>query len=130
MRRASINRARSLCLGILLATLVAYGLGIGSKGEASATHPLAAPATLDVPVTATGQPEIYFVPDVVDQFDKLALRPDGLAFGIGGSPNPSLNKHYQGIVRKHGRGTPYLFVSRSGNDTSTCWVAAMMSRTC
>ncbi len=123
MRRASINRARSLFLGFLLATLVASGLGVGLKGEAAGTTSPKAPATFDVPMTATGQPEIYFVPDVVDQFDKLALRPDGLAFGIGSSPNATTSKHYQGMARTHGPGPQYLFVSRSGNDSICTWCA-------
>jgi len=58
---------------------------------------------------------IYFVPNVADQFNKLALRPDGLAFGIGNSPDPTQCKHYQGLARHYGTGLPYLFVSRSGN---------------
>ena len=39
---------------------------------------------------------------------------------LGSSPDPDIHKHYQGIVRKHGPGTPYLFVSRSGNDVPEC----------
>ena len=70
--------------------------------------------------TASGQPEIYFVPDVVGQFSLLALRPDPLAFGLGNAPDPSLGKHYQGIVRRHGPGTPYVFVARSGMEVDEC----------
>lgn len=72
------------------------------------------------PVTASGQPEIYFVPNVGAQFNSLALRPDPLAYGLGNAPDPSLGKHYQGIVRRHGPGTPYLFVARSGNEVDEC----------
>jgi hypothetical protein len=62
-----------------------------------------------------------FVPDVVSQFAALALRPDGLAFDPAGSPDPSFCKHYQGMARKDGPdGTPYLFVSRSGNVPFGC----------
>ena len=67
--------------------------------------------------TASGQPEIYFVPDVINQFNQLALRPDALAFGRDGQPDADLSKHFQGIVRKHGPGTPYLFLSLNGNDS-------------
>ena len=70
--------------------------------------------------TTSGQPEIYFVPDVISQFNQLALRPDALAFGLGNSPDPDIHKHYQGMVRKHGPGTAYLFISRSGNDVPEC----------
>jgi len=71
-------------------------------------------------LTSSGQPELYFVPDVVSQFNQLALRPEALAFSLGNSPDPDIHKHYQGIVRKHGPGTPYLFMSRSGNDVPEC----------
>ena len=67
-------------------------------------------------VTASGHHEIYFVPDVVEQFNKLALRPDALAFAKDGQPDPDITRHFQGIVRRHGPGTPYMFLSRSGND--------------
>ena len=61
-------------------------------------------------------PQPVFLADVESQFDALALRPDGLAFGLGTSPNPRLCKHYQGLARVNGPdGTPYLIVSRSGN---------------
>ena len=71
-------------------------------------------------LTSSGQPEIYFVPDVVTQFNQLALRPEALAFSLGNSPDPDIHKHYQGIVRRHGPGTPYLFLARSGNDVPEC----------
>ena len=85
----------SFCLIVLVLGIVAFGQGSGSS-------------------------EIYFVPDVVQQFNKLALRPEPLAFGLGVSPDPDIHKHYQGIVRKTGTGTPYLFLSRSGNDVPEC----------
>src|SRR5262245_17028211 len=73
-------------------------------------------------VTTGGQPEVYFVPDVADQFNKLALRPDALGFGLSPTaPDPHLGKHFQGIVRKHGPGTPYMFLSKSGNDVDECF---------
>jgi hypothetical protein len=66
--------------------------------------------------------EQRFVPDVVAQFNALALRPDGLAFDIGTSPDASKCKHYQGIARKQGPdGTPYLFVTKSGNVPTGCF---------
>lgn len=71
-------------------------------------------------ISATGQAEIYFVPDVVSQFNQLALRPEPLAFGLGSAPDPHIGKHFQGIVRRHGPGTPYMFLSRSGNDVPEC----------
>lgn len=62
-----------------------------------------------------------FVPDVVAQFDDLGLRPDGLGFDIGSSPDPTYCKHYQGMARKDGAdGTPYLFITRSGNVPFPC----------
>jgi hypothetical protein len=75
------------------------------------------------PASATGGPSTdqRFVPDVVAQFDALALRPDGLAFDPGTSPTPTLCQHYQGSARGQGAdGTPYLFVTRSGVDLPAC----------
>ncbi len=95
MRRSYLNLTVSFCLIVLLLGSAAFGQGGGSS-------------------------EIYFVPDVVEQFNKLALRPEPLAFGLGTSPDPDIHKHYQGIVRRNGPGTPYLFVSRSGNDVPEC----------
>ncbi len=76
-------------------------------------------ATLLSAAVAAAEPEIYVVPNVVDQFNKLALRPEALGFSLGDSPEPSLCRHYQGLARKHGPGTPYLFITRSGNDPGT-----------
>jgi hypothetical protein len=59
---------------------------------------------------------ITCVPNVVDQFNKLALRPEALGFNLGNSPEPEQCKHYQGLARRNGAGVPYLFVSRSGNE--------------
>ena len=74
-----------------------------------------------VNATASGQPEIYFVPDVIGQFNQLALRPDPLGFALSPTaPDPKLGKHFQGIVRRHGPGIPYMFLSRSGNDVEEC----------
>lgn len=57
-----------------------------------------------------------FLDDVEAQFGALSIRPDGLAFDIGTSPDPRLCKHYQGLARVNGPdGAPYLLVSRSGN---------------
>ena len=56
------------------------------------------------------------VPDVIEQFKRLALRPEALGFNLGTSPEPEQCKHYQGLARRNGVGIPYLFVSRSGNE--------------
>ena len=72
-------------------------------------------------LTTSGQPEVYFVPDVAAQFNQLALRPDPIGFTLSPTaPEPRLGKHFQGIVRKHGPGVPYMFLSRSGNDVPEC----------
>jgi len=76
-----------------------------------------------LPGTATAADEVYYVPDVEGQFAALPERGDALGFGIGGSPDPSMCKHYQGIVRKTGPGTPYFFITRSGNETASCSLA-------
>ena len=75
-------------------------------------------ALVSVRTTAAAGPDgLHFVPDVVGQFNALTVRPDPLGFYIGNSPDPSSCKHYQGMVRiQAADGTPYLLVTRSGND--------------
>jgi len=86
--------------------------------------PAASPAgslgSSGVQKTAAGIPEVFFVPSVIGQFVSLPERADALGFGIGNSRDPRACKHYQGIVRSHGAGTPYFFVSKSGNKTPSC----------
>jgi hypothetical protein len=75
-------------------------------------------------------PGIYFAEDVVGQFNSLARRGDALAFNLGDLPDtvePSLCKHLQGLARLPGPGTPYLFVSRSGNDPGASCVTGFES---
>jgi hypothetical protein len=61
-----------------------------------------------------------FVPNVHDQFSALNERAEPLGFHIGGSPDPSSCKHYQGMVRIDGAdGTPFFLVTRSGNVPSS-----------
>src|SRR5262245_6642677 len=77
--------------------------------------------TAEVPnAPPSGPAGIYFVPDVINQFNKLALRPEPLAFGLRNAPDPHVGKHYQGIVRRTGPGTPYMYLARSGNDVPEC----------
>lgn len=77
-------------------------------------------AALVTAVAAEPDPGIRFVPDVVDQFNLLARRGDGLAFGVGDLPETldiSTCKHFQGMARTQAPdGTPYFIISRSGND--------------
>ncbi|MHB0970225.1 MAG: hypothetical protein ACYC7A_02950 [Thermoanaerobaculia bacterium] len=60
-------------------------------------------------------PEIYYPPDVAGQIRSLARRADAMGFHIGSSPDPSMCYHYQAVARSNGPGTPYFFVSKSGN---------------
>ncbi len=99
-----MQTAHRACGGIRVIALVLAIIAAGSGGAAESA------------TTSKGEPEIYFVPDVVGQFNALSYRPDGLTFGLGEGPEPTTCKHYQGVVRAHGPGVPYFFVSRSGND--------------
>ena len=66
---------------------------------------------------ASDRPDgMRFVPDVPGQFRALTESPDPLGFNVGGSPDPSTCRHYQGVVRVDGAdGTPFFLVTRSGN---------------
>jgi hypothetical protein len=95
MRRVEL---RSGVLG-LLAVLVLAGLPIGSFGQVSGR--------------ADG---MRFLPNVEEQFVALTQFPEPISFHIGGSPDPSSCRHYQGMTRIDGPdGTPFFIVTRSGN---------------
>src|SRR5262245_7945512 len=72
-----------------------------------------------VPGAARAQEDadgLRFLPDVVEQFQKLTDKADPLGFHIGGSPDPSNCRHLQAMARVDGPdGTPFFLVSRSGN---------------
>ncbi len=64
-----------------------------------------------------------FVPDVEGQFRSLTERADALGFRRGDTPDPSACRHYQALQRVDGAdGTPYLFITRSGNTPSIPWL--------
>jgi len=59
------------------------------------------------------------VPNVEGQFRALKHHGEALGFHLGANtPVPNIEKHYQGIQRLPGAGTPYFFVSKNGNPTS------------
>ena len=96
----------------------------GSKTAAKAAFVAFVAASLlsFTPVPAAAQdpkPELYFVPDVVGQFNALSLRPEPFGMWVWGHPEPSdnLDKHYQGIARSHGPGIPHMYLSWNGNDS-------------
>lgn len=62
-----------------------------------------------------------FVPNVLGAWVNLSRRADALAAKRGSSmPAATTCKHHQGLARKDGPdGTPYLFVTRSGNQLSS-----------
>lgn len=77
-----------------------------------------------IPIRADAQtpkPDVYFVPNVVEQFRALSLRPEPFGMWVWGHPEPetNLDKHYQGISRAQGPGgIPYMFLSWNGNDSA------------
>lgn len=101
-------RGRSVGLVVLLGVLLVGAVpAVGGTAGGLVTAGSEVPPEPVVPV---------FLDDVESQFGALSIRPDGLAFDIGSSPDPRLCKHYQGMARVNGPdGTPYLIVSRSGN---------------
>lgn len=65
---------------------------------------------------ATPGEEVYYPPDVQSQFEAITDRADAMGFWLGDAPfDPSLCRHWQGVARSSGPGTPYMFASRSGN---------------
>ena len=75
------------------------------------------------PVRAAAQtpkPDVYFVPNVVEQFRALSLRPEPFGMWVWGHPDPenNIDKHYQGIARTMGPGIPHMFLAWNGNDSN------------
>src|SRR4051812_5289500 len=67
--------------------------------------------------TATAQPghsPTSCVNDVVRQFNGLKHHPEALGFHLGaGADDPTSGRHYQGIARLPGDGTPRFITSRN-----------------
>ncbi len=66
------------------------------------------------------------VPNVIDQFNKLKHHGEALGFYRGQTFGTSEELHYQGIVRKNGPGTPYLFLDQNGRDNGS-WLPGRLS---
>lgn len=82
-------------------------LAAGSAGRALADEP-------------PHDERVHYPSDVEAQFEAITDRADALGFWLedeqGEAPfDPSLCRHWQGIARSSAPGTPYLFLSRSGN---------------
>ena len=77
----------------------------------------AAALAITPPSTAgDGGPGNPYPPDVVGQIRSLADRADALGFHLNGAPEPTHCYHIQGVARSSGPGTPYMFLSQSGNN--------------
>lgn len=87
-------------------TVGAAGLTI-----ASATGELAGAAEASPPGPASP-----YAHDPIASINGLRTRAEALGWHIpSGRPEPTICKHWQGIARSGGMGTPYLFVTRNGN---------------
>ncbi|MEP0841747.1 MAG: hypothetical protein HRF43_03440 [Phycisphaerae bacterium] len=67
--------------------------------------------TATVPAGGAGDP---LVPNLVLQFSRLDLHGDPIGVNLGVGVDPDMCRHYQGVIRNQGAGTPYLFLTRSG----------------
>lgn len=78
-------------------------------------YALAICATAQVPLGG------YTVPDIANQFQKLARYGDPIAFdrGVADDATGIPCKHYQAVARLPGPGTPYFYVLRSRNAGGT-----------
>src|SRR5262245_6146851 len=101
----------------------------GPKSAAASVAVSSALWSAPVAFAQSSTPEIHFVQDAAAQFNQLALRPEPFGFRSPDDFSPTLlDYHYQGIVRKHGPGTPYLFVSRNRDGAGYLLVVRMGSR--
>ncbi len=100
----------------LIVTLLAALLAAPAALIAAATSPAAA---LTATVSAAVQPghaPVECVNDVERQFNGLKHHPEALGFHLGaGAYDPTSGRHYQGIARLPGEGTPRFLTTRNGN---------------
>ena len=80
------------------------------------TFLIAATATPASAARNPGPAPTLCVNDVQRQFNSLKHHPEGLGFHLGaGAFDPTSGRHYQGIVRIPGEGTPHFVTTRNGN---------------
>jgi hypothetical protein len=66
-------------------------------------------------------PNEYWANNLEEQFGELNAHAEPLGFNRGAGSDPSLCKHYQGMVRlRDTNGLPVFILSRSGNATVSC----------
>ncbi len=97
--------------------------GLKTAAKAALVAFVAACLLTLTPVRAAAQtpkPDVYFVPNVVEQFRALSLRPEPFGMWVWGHPDPenNIDKHYQGIARTMGPGIPHMFLAWNGNDSN------------
>ncbi len=90
----------------VIGLLIPVGVQAGGTDADVERGPQGVPATLTEPGC---------IPNVVGQFNELKHHGEALGFHLGDSPDPTLGKHYQGIQRLPGEGTPYFAISRNAN---------------
>jgi len=114
-RRHAVPVAAALAAAVAL--VITFGAAAPAEG-ASARNDTIAHAASDAAASG-GQ---RFVPSVIGAFNGLSTRADALGFHRRNTAEASLCRHYQGLARKDGPdGTPYLFLTKSGNiPTSAC----------
>jgi hypothetical protein len=111
-RRLPIVLAATTFMVALFSAPAGHAVG----AEASAPPVVAAVTGFDTAASG-GQ---RFVPSVLGAFNGLSTRADALGFHRRNTVVPTLCRHYQGFARKDGPdGTPYMFLTRSGNIPSS-----------
>ena len=109
--RAGLRPLRFLSLVVSAILLATVALHVAAPAEAQEV--------------TTAPPPTYYANDVVGQFKDLTDRAEAMGFWMGDAPfDPTLCRHWQGVARSSGPGTPYMFVSRSGNlpfDSCLTW---------
>jgi hypothetical protein len=99
-----MTRTRRLVL-VLLAGLMAVPTFLIAGAPAASASP-----------HQPGPPPTLCVNDVERQFNSLKGHPEALGFHLGaGAYDPTSGRHYQGIVRIPGQGTPRFLTTRNGN---------------
>jgi hypothetical protein len=110
---AWIKAVLTMLVGLLaIPTVLVTGANAAAGAAEAAT---AASATTVQP----GHAPTTCVNDVTRQFNSLKHHPEALGFHLGaGAFDPTSGRHYQGINRLPGAGTPTFITSRNGNPGS------------
>ena len=115
--RITTRRGLPVVLAAIAVMITLFSATAGSAATPETSDAAPATAALDgSTATAAAGGQRFVQSSVVGAFNGLSTRADALGFHRRNTVEPTLCRHYQGFARKDGAdGTPYMFLTRSGN---------------